>query len=593
MSAGQRKIALDSMVKGMCNARDSNKESGFTLGWDVVVSYTEDEINALLKNKWDKDRTRMVTEIVSKSDVFDEDDGEEIRVVRKLFLDAPLIRFHSGEGGEPSVELTMPVMSGWRQQEDMQTGKPKGVQSEMPTNAFNIKLSGIRLGTVVGKYEEIKNTANQDATKLSIVNSKETCVFRQNLSKPTTDDFEVAWVVLDLATEGEKYTVTGEITLSPNDPNYKKAKGLLNNVVGSAKDYFENGDKIDVLRYALATVKNKPQFDGAISVDLTPVSFRLATFSASYTAQRALSLLIHTQSGRDAGEKADLQTKWKGQWVDNGIAPIPDGHTASLMFNPELTFKTMIEPGLERSKAWDVDDERLKDREGGLAFNARKTRDWYVASGSFDYEDTVNFCTLYVRGWQKNFKNDPAAIHIHQKNYDGPPVANINWKFNIESEWTDLTKDGKWYALGKKVEYKSVNVRTTYSLNDDVDLIVKTTDTDVSFSIDASKVTEKWQLSDEKIDHKGDWFDRATTAINNFVSANPTESALNKRREWMGSLKPSIEFDVVGLGFFMTTNLLNPGAKVIKLDQAVGLRLPKDLLLVGDVIQGQDAVKAR
>jgi hypothetical protein len=50
----QRKAALDDTVAKMCNARKEQKENGFTLGWDVVVSYSEPQINELLKTKWEK-----------------------------------------------------------------------------------------------------------------------------------------------------------------------------------------------------------------------------------------------------------------------------------------------------------------------------------------------------------------------------------------------------------------------------------------------------------------------------------------------------------------------------------------------------------
>lgn len=586
----QRKVALGSMVSGMCNADGSKKDNGFTLGWDVVVSYTEDEINDVLKAKWEKDRTKMVSQIVTQSEIYDEDREEDVTEVRTLELDAPLIRFAGGSTMEPALELIMPVLRGSRHVLPKPTDDPEDLKvTKMPENAFVIKLSGLRLGTVVGKYEEVKNTTSKD---LQVVSSKQPCVFRQDLSKPTADDFEVAWVVLDIPAQGQNIDVSAEVTLSPNDANYKRASRMCDNVERSAKNYFKKGsEKIDLIRYALATIKNKPQFDGPISVDLTPVSFKLATFAANYTPKRVLSLFIHTINGQDAGEKANLQQRWQGQWVDNNIAPIPTGYTASILFNPELTFKSMIEPGLERNKKWDVDDERLKDKTGGIAFNARKQDTWYVSWNSFDYEDTVNFCTLAVDGWDKDLKGDPATIHIYQRNPNEPPVAHIEWTFSTESEWEDSTRDEKWYAFGNRVIYGSANIRTTYKLDTHLDLNIKTTDTDVSFNIKTDNLNEKWTMSDEKIGYKGNWLERTNKVLNTLVSSKPTEEALNKRKDWMGGLKPEIQFDVVGLGFFMTTNLLNPGARVIQLDHAAGFRLPKDLLLVGDVVKGSDLVK--
>lgn len=49
----------------------------------------------------------------------------------------------------------------------------------------------------------------------------------------------------------------------------------------------------------------------------------------------------------------------------------------------------------------------------------------------------------------------------------------------------------------------------------------------------------------------------------------------------------------MGLGFFLTTNLLNPGSKVIEIDQKVGMRFPGNMLMVGRVVQGVDGITGK
>ena len=53
-SKADRWNGLNATIKAMVNAKTPQKENGFTLGWDVVVSYAEKEINEFLKSKYNK-----------------------------------------------------------------------------------------------------------------------------------------------------------------------------------------------------------------------------------------------------------------------------------------------------------------------------------------------------------------------------------------------------------------------------------------------------------------------------------------------------------------------------------------------------------
>lgn len=62
------KTALGKTVEGMINADSPKPEDGWTLGWDVVVSYSEEEINKTLARTWEKVRAlKCVGYILSKS----------------------------------------------------------------------------------------------------------------------------------------------------------------------------------------------------------------------------------------------------------------------------------------------------------------------------------------------------------------------------------------------------------------------------------------------------------------------------------------------------------------------------------------------
>lgn len=136
---------------------------------------------------------------------------------------------------------------------------------------------------------------------------------------------------------------------------------------------------------------------------------------------------------------------------------------------------------------------------------------------------------------------------------------------------------------------------STFKLCHDLPLKVNASSHDIILDVDAQKLQESWDVT-EKAQANTFWED----VENWFTDRDPYFSFLQdvasgiifKKRGEMSRLNPTFKFGKVGLGFFLTTNLLNPGAKVIKIDEEVGMRIPGNMLLVGHVIQGHDDVKS-
>jgi hypothetical protein len=63
--AAQRKAALDNMIAVMAKKDTNEASTGYTQGWDIVVSYSEKEINENLKRKWEQSRavSNMTSEL--------------------------------------------------------------------------------------------------------------------------------------------------------------------------------------------------------------------------------------------------------------------------------------------------------------------------------------------------------------------------------------------------------------------------------------------------------------------------------------------------------------------------------------------------
>ncbi|KAL8758637.1 MAG: hypothetical protein Q9184_003864 [Pyrenodesmia sp. 2 TL-2023] len=603
----QRKTALDSTILGMTKAKQDNQDNGFTLGWDMVVSYSEEEINGFLEAKWkkvkyfpqtylacilqritnaSKNNNKLVTEIVACSAVLNEETSETETIKRTMNLGAPRIKFAGGAISEPAVELLMPIKDGYREKFD-EKGAMIGTRFSMPDDAFVVHFPSIRLGTVTGKYEEVKQAKDKTGANPTIRSGTSPCVFRSDYSKPTKDDFEVAWVVLNIPVDGTALNASVRVLLPESHPQYSTAKGTRNAVEASVKDFFAapGASKIDVIEYALATVKNKPQTNGSASVDLTPVRFHMASWGSSYNQKKSLSLFIETRSGSPSGKMTDLQAKWNSLWIDNNISPIPVGYSASMLINHDLAFKAMIRPGVEKNGEWKVDEERLTDKKGGVAFSMKYQPMWCVGRKSIYYSGNVRECALEIPGWHKDLKDDPLKVHIYQKVHDSAPEAHLEWSFSTECEWTDMSRD-------EVIEnFYNRDIRSSYSIDHTFPLKITVSNTDFTFDIDTDTMTDHWKISDAEIARNGNIFMRFIKGFANLLSPSPPEHILKQRSEWMAGLKPAIDFDVVGLGFFMTTNLLSPGEKVINFDQKAGFRFPRDLLLVGDVVQGSDPLK--
>ncbi|KAK6539134.1 hypothetical protein TWF694_009380 [Orbilia ellipsospora] len=58
-----------------------------------------------------------------------------------------------------------------------------------------------------------------------------------------------------------------------------------------------------------------------------------------------------------------------------------------------------------------------------------------------------------------------------------------------------------------------------------------------------------------------------------------------KSMEGLWTVAPTINIQAAGIGYLRTTNLLTPGGETIQVNTAIGLKAPKDFVLVGDVVE--------
>jgi hypothetical protein len=66
-TAGARKAGLSEMIRKMDAAQGDVRDNGFTLGWDIIASYSEKEINKLLADRYKKVSYRTLSAVIQSS----------------------------------------------------------------------------------------------------------------------------------------------------------------------------------------------------------------------------------------------------------------------------------------------------------------------------------------------------------------------------------------------------------------------------------------------------------------------------------------------------------------------------------------------
>lgn len=297
----------------------------------------------------------------------EEDEAKKPKRMVKLELGAPKIQFITS-AGLPTVNLILPV----RQGTSKLSWKTRSFKFLKDT--YQITLKDIPIGTIKGKYQEIK-AKDRDGKLPQPVKGDRECRFENSMSDQAGEDGEVAWVVLDFPLEGKGIVATGEMASGCTlDKGNKKMMDGLEGICEAAKVFFTGTREtkfrstFNVLRHALATIKNKQVPKREVSLDLTPIKFCMASFHSSASEQSILSLFIHVAGGKDSGETRDLQGKWGGLWLNaksEGISPIPSSHTASILIHPQLIYDNVLLPSLRKKDSTEWEHEQLTDYEGG------------------------------------------------------------------------------------------------------------------------------------------------------------------------------------------------------------------------------------
>ena len=150
-----------------------------------------------------------------------------------------------------------------------------------------------------------------------------------------------------------------------------------------------------------------------------------------------------------------------------------------------------------------------------------------------------------------------------QGNPDSPPSVQLDWGFTSSMECYEWIYPSSTHSRNVNITNKLEKTKFI----DDSDLPNYLLHMDVS--IDPSD----WERPHIQLDEPHWWevVARATDWEPHFVT------------DALPSLKVGSKVELVNFNFFMTTNILLPGNKVIKFEKDPGARFPKDLYVVGHV----------
>lgn len=523
-----------------------------TQEWDVVASYSVSKLNEFLKNHYDNGKLvrNLTIKLPSYEEVYTNTTSSEGTVLIavkdtnetiNLLLEAPYLYFNI-DSDSPRAFLKIPI-------------KKSSYMSYV--------------------FEEINQSPDINHDQLTIIRVLNT----QYLNDTTyTLQFSADLATMKMSTGkviNTKDLVSFEdgsqdsygITFDFNSVNYNDtfieppiAWNLTDSLVTVLVDEL-NKKQID---YVLGGINNKQSSN---PYSLTPKSFIMSTYGSG--TDSVLSLFIQTaESGNHQG------TSNPKEFTPGGLSstlPLPQGYSASLILSYEL-----------------ITDYYLKNQ---IAPNG---------SGI-----TMNFTTstqpgiqAYITSNQSLFlpeeRHSVQAVIIGQKtpvilHYLINPISFYMNNINPLSLTINNQKAQLSWSDSKKVEWDRVPSRTSSTVLESGHFnVIASLNKTVPFQpitnqsinvLDYQSNISDFSITNDRKECKGidKIFGVCTySPPENMVLSNPS----------------NINLDLTSLNFFATTNLFFPQGQLINFNSTVGVKTPKDFLMVGDIVSPAQAATA-
>ena len=550
-------VAVKEMIKCMMEPKAKPKDMSFTMGWDVVASYSEDKINKLLTDRHEHGNSGMLQEFTFEAEEWNKfaqsktpgtKKGAFVKVNYRTTFGPPLLQFDPTATAVPMCSIQMKIIQGTIQMGD---DDPEDIPAD-----WTLKLNNILLLTAKGELSDqgiIKGNP-------PLIPGTEAITFGSG-------NDETQHVVLGFEMSKGKIVVEA-IAPTGTNMNLKEHIVTQSSFQDAFKEFFVGGpDEVGKpkapsrsLSYSIACVNNKRN-DKA--VDLTPTKFQFATYFGTGENKdvRLISIFIEVKGGPKRGQTEKLQEGWTTQWFQNGTSPVPRGLSASLIISSKIFTSIILTQGFGSS--WTV-EEVPSDTAAGTKVDCKNSKIWDVSQQDLDYSGTNIF---HIDGFSVSLKDWPLQLTFKQDDPGNAPTIYAYWEIKANIHWENTFKV---LAVGKRVTGTQGYINALYRMcdskkfNDPLKLNSDIAVSDDGFSLDLKLETQTFRMdqSEENGIDYGTW---------------------KKGMEKLWSQAPAASFSPFGIRFLRTTNLLMPGSHVIDINEGIGLRIPKDLVLVGDV----------
>lgn len=478
---------LDTIVNAM-------KGSSATNHWDVVVSYSEDKLNQLLKIQYSAGK--LVQTINISTTGIDRHGSYPLKF--SVQIGSPSLQFIPGNSGK--CKLTMPIIGG-TYQADTDPEKP------VPINTYQLIVL-VPLVSISGSTGTVSRSSD-------IVTFSE-------------DGDNDQHIILHFANEHETtYQVTSLNNQTLAEDDYLKIY-----LVAKLNRWFT--ENVKAFDYVLTSInKNAPEGN----VILKPKSFVFT--SAGDDTNGVLSLYIQTEgSGNPPGNQ-------KPSFQPNGtqMLPIPKSHTASIILSHDLVTKRFFKTQLEQA---------------GYSANIVSTKEG-VALQLFIKQSVKK--NIEISGLLSQLQVEEIKIELNSQPLNfivKEGSVNLTWKY---------TQNVKWYSDNfLSVSPHKGTAIITIELNKTVRLENLTNE---FFGVSISIKSDDFHTSVNSEDTH--WYDLSNT------------KNLPRELEKLNLDMPFINLDLGSINFWATTNLMFPGQQVIDIDKQVGIKVPYDLLITGQI----------
>ncbi|KAF5544644.1 hypothetical protein FMEXI_6473 [Fusarium mexicanum] len=506
-------------------------------GWDVLVSYNEAQLNALLAerartlnftvpNTWETPYKEFVS-------------GNTYTLVFDVTLSQPTMKFADTTN---SITLIMGLAGQYVVKETgMTTALPAGLTCEVSTSLVNVAGEWHEEGWTPAPPIEGEQEPKKDNWVVIIEpgdsNARGICV-------------DLKYCVVELGEASGANIPEGTMALL--DPQIKPF---------IRKHFAKYG-----YRLCLAAVSNHFDVSEADSELLRPEKFCFTVQSG------ALLMWIGLKGGPNTGTTPTSQTSISFAPSSIARSPIPMGNNASIIFSHTTMASLFLGPALKQSP--DITDVKCTSTRTyhGMRFTINFTShavtipalDWQGIPGN-DY---------HVDGCNINLNENACTLTIYADTRPGTighDPFSLSWSSSTKTIKSKSHQSGSMQGQRPPSQYSSCSATFSYAgtgqWKGSSDPIKHPNQLGVEWALDQS-------LSIKIQPEKPNWWEiyngKVGDVPSNYKDIRPKAPSLNL------SLKP--------LDYFLTTNLLFPGQKIFIADEVeYSLSTPRDTLLTGNI----------